>query len=76
VALFVAKCFKNDPNEVAFRQGDRRSDPAPPEPAKRNFLGMKKWRCVLCGYIHEGEKPPHQCPVCGAPARMFEEISG
>ncbi len=37
---------------------------------------MKKWRCVICNYIHSGEKPPYQCPVCGAPAKMFEEIIG
>ena len=26
---------------------------------------MKKWRCLVCGYIHEGEEPPDKCPVCG-----------
>ncbi|MFW6333587.1 MAG: rubredoxin-like domain-containing protein [Thermodesulfobacteriota bacterium] len=28
----------------------------------------------MCGYIHEGDRPPYQCPVCGAPRKMFEEI--
>ncbi|MFW6373611.1 MAG: rubredoxin-like domain-containing protein, partial [Thermodesulfobacteriota bacterium] len=23
---------------------------------------MKKWRCIICGYIHEGDRPPYQCP--------------
>ena len=27
---------------------------------------MKKWRCKVCGYIHEGETPPDVCPVCGS----------
>lgn len=35
---------------------------------------MKKWRCTVCGYIHEGEEPPDKCPVCGADKSMFEEI--
>jgi len=35
---------------------------------------MKKWRCKICGYIHEGEEPPDKCPVCGADKSMFEEI--
>lgn len=35
---------------------------------------MKKWRCTVCGYIHEGEVPPPNCPVCGAPRNKFEEI--
>jgi rubrerythrin len=36
---------------------------------------MKRWRCIICGYIHEGESPPYRCPICAAPARMFEEIT-
>ena len=35
---------------------------------------MKKWRCKVCGYIHEGEEPPDKCPVCGADKSMFEEV--
>ncbi len=34
----------------------------------------KKWRCRVCGYIHEGQQPPIQCPVCGAPRNMFELV--
>jgi rubredoxin len=30
----------------------------------------KKWKCV-CGYIHDGEEAPAQCPKCGAPAEKF-----
>jgi rubrerythrin len=26
----------------------------------------KKWKCTLCGYIHEGKSPPDSCPACGA----------
>ncbi len=35
---------------------------------------MKRWRCTVCGYIHEGDAPPEECPVCKAPAEMFEEV--
>lgn len=35
---------------------------------------MKRWRCKVCGYIHEGEVPPETCPVCGAPKEEFVEI--
>jgi len=35
---------------------------------------MKKWRCLVCGYIHTGEEPPDKCPVCGADKSMFEEV--
>ncbi len=35
---------------------------------------MKKWQCQVCGYIHEGDEPPDQCPVCGADKSMFQQI--
>ncbi len=37
---------------------------------------MKKWKCTVCGYIHEGEHPPEKCPVCGADRTKFVEITG
>jgi nitrite reductase (NADH) large subunit len=36
---------------------------------------QKSWRCLVCGYIHIGPKPPDFCPVCGSPASEFEEYS-
>ncbi|MFZ5639808.1 MAG: flavin reductase [Bacillota bacterium] len=35
---------------------------------------MKKWRCTICNYIHEGETPPDECPVCGAGPEAFELV--
>lgn len=37
---------------------------------------MAKWVCKVCGYVHEGEAAPEQCPVCKAPAEKFEEQTG
>ena len=38
---------------------------------------MKKWICSVCGYNHEGENAPDQCPNCGAPSEKFNpETSG
>ncbi len=31
-----------------------------------------KWRCKICGYIHEGDTPPNMCPVCGAGPEDFK----
>lgn len=36
---------------------------------------MRRWKCKVCGYIHDGESPPDICPVCGAPKEMFIEIT-
>ncbi len=37
---------------------------------------MKKWVCSVCGYIHEGDSAPAQCPTCKAPAGKFNEQTG
>ena len=35
---------------------------------------MKKFSCTVCGYIHEGESAPAQCPQCKVPANKFKEL--
>ena len=37
---------------------------------------MKKFVCIVCGYIHEGEQPPSECPVCHVGPEKFEEMKG
>ncbi len=36
----------------------------------------KKWVCSVCGYVHEGDMPPENCPVCKVPAEKFKEQQG
>ncbi|MGL4606561.1 MAG: flavin reductase [Eubacteriaceae bacterium] len=36
---------------------------------------MKKWRCTVCNYVHEGETPPEKCPICGVGPDKFELVS-
>lgn len=33
---------------------------------------MAKWKCSVCGCIHEGDQAPEQCPVCKHPQAYFE----
>ncbi|NLK50843.1 MAG: hypothetical protein GX295_00110, partial [Syntrophomonadaceae bacterium] len=33
-----------------------------------------RWKCLRCGYIHEGPEPPEICPLCGAPRSLFVPI--
>lgn len=35
----------------------------------------RKWKCLVCGYIHEGDEPPASCPVCGVGPDQFTEIT-
>ena len=37
---------------------------------------MAKWVCSVCGYVHEGDEPPENCPVCKAPAEKFNKQEG
>ena len=32
---------------------------------------MAKWRCPVCGYIHEGEYAPSECPQCHVDGSKF-----
>ena len=34
---------------------------------------MAKFVCMVCGYVHEGEAAPEQCPVCKVPASKFKK---
>lgn len=34
---------------------------------------MKKFVCSICGYTHEGDSAPDNCPQCKAPASKFIE---
>ena len=36
---------------------------------------MEKWRCTVCGYIHEGPLPADfKCPRCHQPASVFVRV--
>ncbi len=30
------------------------------------------WRCLNCGYLHDGPEPPDKCPACAHPRAYFE----
>ncbi|MEG0662147.1 MAG: NADH peroxidase [Anaerovoracaceae bacterium] len=35
---------------------------------------MMKWTCTVCGYTHEGDQPPAECPQCKVPAEKFQKV--
>ena len=35
-----------------------------------------KWVCSVCGYVHEGDQPPAECPVCHVGADKFKKVEG
>ena len=42
------------------------------EPAPAAAAPVEKWRCTVCGYLHEGPlSDDFRCPRCGQPASVF-----
>ena len=33
------------------------------------------WRCINCGYLHEGNEAPAACPACAHPQEYFEVLA-
>jgi rubrerythrin len=31
-----------------------------------------RWKCSVCGYIHDGTEPPGKCPCCQHPKEYYE----
>ena len=60
---------------VAEKQHEKRfNDLAANIEAGRVFKREDKavWRCRNCGYLHEGESAPDECPACAHPQAHFE----
>ncbi|SDB49710.1 Rubrerythrin [Pseudobutyrivibrio sp. YE44] len=37
---------------------------------------MAKYVCPVCGYVHEGDNPPDECPVCHVSGDKFKKVEG
>ena len=37
---------------------------------------MAKWVCPVCGYVHEGDEAPKECPVCHVSGEKFTKAEG
>ncbi|MBR1861264.1 MAG: NADH peroxidase [Lachnospiraceae bacterium] len=37
---------------------------------------MMKYVCPVCGYVHEGDEPPAECPVCHVSGDKFKAVEG
>lgn len=35
-----------------------------------------KYVCPVCGYVHEGDQPPTECPVCHVSGDKFKAVEG
>ena len=66
--LAMRSIRKRIEHEGAAPAGERAWIPAI-KTEDRNML--KRWKCEGCGYIHDGDEAPAECPKCGASADRF-----
>jgi len=69
-ALMTGQAEQPENNEIKKTQEAKPAAAPMVATAKKS----RRWRCSVCGYIHEGEAPPDKCPVCKAPASQFVEL--
>lgn len=53
-----------DPEVTRLRKVIEGTQPAVERPSR-------KWKCPVCGYVHEGAMPPELCPVCKVTGSKF-----
>lgn len=69
----IAKVF--EAIAVAERQHKKRYLELAENVAKAQVFKRDKpvtWRCITCGYLHEGPEAPRTCPACAKPQGHFE----
>ena len=72
----VAKCF--EAVMVAEKQHEKRyRDLAANIESGKVFKRGRKvvWRCLNCGYLHEGPEAPDSCPACLHPRAYYEILA-
>ena len=42
--------------------------------SRMGMAELRRFRCDVCGYVHEGPEPPEICPVCGVGREMFSPV--
>ena len=59
------KLLKNVKDGTVFRKDTVVS-------AEGGYASGVKWRCRNCGYVHEGNVAPEECPACEHPQAFYE----
>ncbi len=69
----IAKVF--DAIAIAEKQHEKRYLELAENIEKDQVFKREKpvvWRCMKCGYLHEGTEAPKACPACAHPTEHFE----
>jgi len=63
---------------VAERQHEKRYRALLENVVKGTVFAKAKpvvWRCINCGYLHEGPEAPESCPACAHPRAYYELLA-
>ncbi|MCF7809304.1 MAG: rubrerythrin family protein [Candidatus Marinimicrobia bacterium] len=69
-AAFEAICIAEKQHEKRYRDLAKNLEEG--KVFKRN--GKVVWRCLNCGYLHEGDEAPKSCPACLHGREYFEQL--
>lgn len=78
--IFIAKVINtqnlSDEEVMTYDYYHKVKNGVTPPKAPTYEKSKKGYRCPICGYIYEGDTLPDDfvCPICGAPASIFEKI--
>jgi rubrerythrin len=72
----IALAFTNIAVAEQFHEGRYRalSKNIAAQKVFRKDTGIK-WHCLNCGYVHEGNGAPEECPACSHPLAYFEVLA-
>ena len=79
-ALYVTEDVvegKKEISSIPERRSDKKERLEEAKKRRKNYkeVGMKVWRCKVCGYLMMSEQPPpDECPVCRAKRDRFEAV--
>ena len=74
-AEFYGKPLSHLAEEMLHTTYYNRSSDINKKVTKGENKNMAKWKCTVCGYIHEGDMTDDfKCPICKVPASKFEKI--
>ena len=66
-----------DMGEFKNEEGERLASEIEDYLSKQTVIEEKKtqkWVCTVCGYVHEGDNPPTECPTCHQPSSVFKKM--
>ncbi len=78
--IFIAKVINtkklSDEEVMTYDYYHKVKKGVTPPKAPTYEKAKKGYRCPICGYVYEGDTLPDDfvCPICGAPASVFEKI--